>query len=161
MVVRPSKGQGSTRVSSSGISWHLPTWNLKDCHPGAGKETGLGLEGRRKSLLYRLYLFLKRFYLDRGEGKEKEREGNIDVQEKHQRLPLTCPHLGTWLTAQAYALTWNQTGDHLVGSLVLNPLSHTSQGWVQSFKPRTTTLFKQNSLYHLSVWSDPLSLDKW
>ena len=40
------------------------------------------------------FLFLKYFiylFLERGEGREKEREINI-----HVLLPLTCPQLGTW-----------------------------------------------------------------
>ena len=36
--------------------------------------------------------------------------------------------LGTWLAAQACALTGNQICDPLVHRLELNPLSHTSQG---------------------------------
>ena len=43
-------------------------------------------------------------------------------------LPLTCPHMGTWPTTQACALTWNLIGDPLVFRLVLIALSHTSQG---------------------------------
>ena len=65
-----------------------------------------------------MYLFL-----DRAEGKEKERKRNINVW-----LPLPCPLLGTWPTTQACALTGNQTSDPLVCRLALNPLSHTSQG---------------------------------
>ena len=45
----------------------------------------------------------------------------------HQ-LPLSHPQLGTWPTTKACALTGNQTGDLSVCRLVLNPLSHTSQG---------------------------------
>ena len=44
------------------------------------------------------------------------------------QLPLARPLLGTWPTTQACALTRNQTGDLLVCSLALNPLSYTSQG---------------------------------
>ena len=36
--------------------------------------------------------------------------------------------LGTWPATQACALTGNQTGDPLLHSPALNPLSHTSQG---------------------------------
>ena len=43
-------------------------------------------------------------------------------------LPLVRPLLGTWLGSQTCVLTGNQTCDPLVRSLVLNPLSHTSQG---------------------------------
>ena len=50
-------------------------------------------------------------------------------------LPLTNPLLGTWPTTQACALTGNQTGgDLLVLRLMLNPLSHTSQGCLFSDK---------------------------
>ena len=55
--------------------------------------------------------------------REEEREKNINVW-----LPLVHSLLGTWPTAQACALTGNQTGDPLLCSLALNPLSHTSQG---------------------------------
>ena len=62
-------------------------------------------------------------FLERGEGKEKERETNISVW-----LPLMRPLLGTKPATQACALTGNQTSDPLVLSLALSALSHTSQG---------------------------------
>ena len=49
-------------------------------------------------------------FLERGEGREKERERNINVW-----LPLIYPQLGTWPVSQACALTGNWTGD-LFGS---------------------------------------------
>ena len=61
--------------------------------------------------------------LEKREGKEKERERNINVW-----LPFMQPLLGTWPATQACALTGNQTGDPLICKLALNPLSHTSQG---------------------------------
>ena len=69
-------------------------------------------------LLFKFYLFL-----DRGEGKEIERERNINVW-----LLLTYPLLATWPTTQACALTGNRTSNTLVCRLALNPLSHTRQG---------------------------------
>ena len=63
-----------------------------------------------------IYLFL-----EREEGKQKERERNINVW-----LPLMCPPLGTWPAAQACALTGNRTGDPLVCRPALNPLSYTN-----------------------------------
>ena len=63
------------------------------------------------------------FFLDRGEGREKERDININVW-----LPLECPLLGTWHTTQACALMGNRTWDPLVRQPALNPLNHTSQG---------------------------------
>ena len=64
--------------------------------------------------LHVLSNFFKGFiylFLERGEGREKERERNINVW-----LPLTWPPLGTWPTTQACALTGNQTSDPLVHS---------------------------------------------
>ena len=72
-----------------------------------------------------IYLFL-----ERGEGKEKKRERNINVW-----LPLMHHLLGTWPETQACTLTRNQTGDPLLHSPVLNPLSHTSQGPNVTFRP--------------------------
>ena len=42
-------------------------------------------------------------------------------------VPFMCPQLGMWPSAQACALTWNQTSDLSVHRLTLSPLSHTSQ----------------------------------
>ena len=72
------------------------------------------------------FIYFKYFtylFLERGEGKEKERETNISVW-----VPIMCPLLGTWPATQACALTGNLTGGPLVCRLALNPLSHTSQG---------------------------------
>ena len=63
-----------------------------------------------------------------GEGKEKERETNINVW-----LPLPHPLLGAWPATQACALTGNQTCNPLVLRLALSPLSHASQGWKPKF----------------------------
>ena len=75
-----------------------------------------------------VFSFLKRFYLftfrQSGEGREKEREKDINVW-----LPLMCPQLGTWPATQACALTGSLTGDPLVRRPAINPLSHTSQGY--------------------------------
>ena len=70
-----------------------------------------------------LLYFFKEFiylFLERGEGREKERERNINVW-----LPLVCCSLlGTWSATQACALTGNGTSDPLVRRPELNPLSH-------------------------------------
>ena len=73
--------------------------------------------------------FLKRFYLflERGEGREKERNNSV-------WLPPVCPLLGTWPTTQACALTGNWTSDPLVCRPTLNPLSHTRWGVLCFFK---------------------------
>ena len=50
-------------------------------------------------------------FLERREGREKERETNINMQ-----FPFVWPPLGTWPATQAGALTGNQTSDPLVCS---------------------------------------------
>ena len=71
-----------------------------------------------------LSFFLTLFiYFKAGEGREKERERNINAW-----LPLLHPLLGTWPTTQARALTGNQTSNLSFRRPALNPLSHTSQG---------------------------------
>ena len=65
-------------------------------------------------------------YLERGEGREKEGKKHQFVRDTW--LPHTYPQMETWPGIQACTLTGNQTGDLLVRSLALNPLSHTSQG---------------------------------
>ena len=82
--------------------------------------------------MYCSFFFLNNciyLFLETGEGREKERERNINVW-----LPLTCPQLRTWPTTQACARTGNWTGDHLVHRLVLSPLSLTSQGCITLYK---------------------------
>ena len=74
-----------------------------------------------------IFYFVKDFIylcLERGEEREKERERNINLW-----LPLMHPPLGSWPTAQARALTGNQTSDLLVCRLAHNPLSHINQGY--------------------------------
>ena len=92
----------------------------------------------RQHLLHFLSFLLKKilFIYFQREGREGERERNINVW-----LPLMCPlppppppPLGTWPTTQACALTGNRTGNPLVWRPVLNPLSHTSQGYLLYFQ---------------------------
>ena len=72
-----------------------------------------------------IFYFLKDFiyfFLERGEGRENERERNINVW----LLLRTCTQ-GAWPATQACALTGNQTSDPLVHRPLVNSLSHTSQ----------------------------------
>ena len=77
-----------------------------------------------KNVFKRFYLFL-----ERGEGREKERGRNINVW-----LSAACLSPGTWPTVQARALTGTRTGEPLARRLALNLLSHTSQGCILLFK---------------------------
>ena len=92
------------------------------------------------------YLFKKYFiylFLVRVEGKEEERERNIDVW-----LPPVCPLLGTWLTSEACALTGSWASDPLVHRPVLNPLSHTKQSLTLK-KKKLITCYKSETLLGL------------
>ena len=72
------------------------------------------------------FIFLKiSFIISRDKRREGDRERNINVW-----LLLARPQLGTWPAIHAYALTGNWTCDPLVHRLALNPLSHTSQGYM-------------------------------
>ena len=67
------------------------------------------LSDDKVALLYLRLIFFKRFIyllLDRGEGRGKEKERNINVW-----LPLVRPPLSTWPETQARTLTRNQTGE--------------------------------------------------
>ena len=82
-----------------------------------------------KSIFSISYNFFKDFiylYLEREEGREKEREKNINVW-----LLLTWPPLGTWPATQACALTRNWTSNPLWPAL--SPLSYTSQSYLIIF----------------------------
>ena len=76
-------------------------------------------------------VFFKRCYLflDRREGREKERKRNINLW-----LPLMSPLLGTWPATQACTLTGNWTEDPLVCKPVLNPLTYQPGHSLVSFK---------------------------
>ena len=80
------------------------------------------------SISYTIFLKIL-FIFERGERREKEREGETSMWERYiDRLLLAHPQLGTWPTTQACALSGNQTSDLLFCRLALNPLSHTNQG---------------------------------
>ena len=70
-----------------------------------------------RTCLFILFYFLKILFMLRGEGREKERERNINVW-----LPLVHPQLGTWPATQAFAVTGNQTSNPLLCRPPLNPL---------------------------------------
>ena len=70
---------------------------MKEFHNHLEKE-GLGFLGFFKDFTY--------LFLEREEGREKERERNINAW-----LPLTRPLLGTWPATLARALTGNGTND--------------------------------------------------
>ena len=77
--------------------------------------------------LFKDFIYL---FWGRREGREKEKERSINVWLRFMHLLLgTCP------STQACALTRNRTSDPLVHRPALNPLNHTSQGWIlNSFK---------------------------
>ena len=80
------------------------------------------------------YVYL---FLDRGEGREKGNETNSNVREKHQCVVTShTPPTRHLAATRACALTGNPTGHLLVCGMMLNPLSHTSQGCSSHLKLR-------------------------
>ena len=103
-------------------------------------NTVLVLPYRTREFIYYIYFknmgvipwwFFKNIYLflDRREGREKERKRNINLW-----LPLMSPLLGTWPATQACTLTGNWTEDPLVCKPVLNPLTYQPGHSLVSFK---------------------------
>ena len=86
-------------------------------------KEGLTLHSKSTDCCFFLIYLL---FLEIGEGREKERERNINVW-----LPPVCPPLGTWPATQACALTGNRIGSSLVRRPALNLLSYTSQGFLK------------------------------
>ena len=78
-----------------------------------------------------MYPFLLFFQRERGEGREKVRERNNDVTEKHQSAAFHTrlrQGLGAKPTTQACVLTRNWTGTPSRCGTVPKQMSHTSQG---------------------------------
>ena len=85
-------------------------------------------------MFFIIFYFFKDFiylFVERGKGREKERERNINVW-----LPLAHPPLGTWPTAQACALDWESNRRPFNSQASTQPLSHTSQGYYYVFLNR-------------------------
>ena len=86
--------------------------------------------------------------------REKGREGGREEDKQCVRdTSISClPHaplLGTWSTTQACALAGNQTGDPSVHRPVLNPMSHTSQGYTRIYF-KNKKLRKQNPATYIN-----------
>ena len=84
-------------------------------------------------------------FIDRREGKEKERERNINVW-----LLLGCPLLGTWPATQACALTGNGTGDPLVYAITQSTKLH-QPGQICFFFD-TVKLLLHDEFKFLNIW---------
>ena len=98
---------------------------------------------------FKFYLFP---FLERGEGKENERERNIDVQEKHQSI--ASPWL---LTGDPPATQASQTGKLSVRRPALSPLSHTGQSCMFSIRSHTGVFDTYIYMYISSPSFDPPS----
>ena len=93
------------------------------------------------------YLFFKDciyLFLERGEGREKQRKRNISMS-----LPVVCPRLGPWPATQACALTENGTNDPFFCRPALNSLSHTIQ---VSFQHGLALGLILNVLSYFQLW---------
>ena len=89
--------------------------------------------------LFSLLFFLIHLFLERGEGREKERERNINVW-----LPLSCPLSGAWPATQSCVLTGNQTGN----PLVLRPGTQS----IEPLQPGLFSLFSHSFCYSIFLF---------
>ena len=76
-----------------------------------------------------IYLFLERW-----EGREKEKERNVDVQETQRPFASLTPPTGGLACNPGMCPDQNQTSNLSARKLALIPLSHTSQGRNVSFQ---------------------------
>ena len=102
-----------------GVGREMGTKTLKILRPIFEKE----VENVPVLHLFFFFRILFILCLDRREGREKDRERNINVW-----FPLTHPVLGTCSVTQSCALTGSRTSDPPFLRAAFNPLSHTSQG---------------------------------
>ena len=94
-------------------------------------------------------MYFLNLFLDRGEGREQEKERNISVW-----LPLVHPQLGTWAATQAYALTGNWTVNPLLHSIhwaiparTAFVCSRMCSLWAQNINIYIPKLFKENNFF--------------
>ena len=90
------------------------------------------------TLLLKVFIYL---FLERGERREKERERNTDVREKHQSVASCTCHDQIKPPAQACALTGNQTNNLSLCGKTRNQLSHTGG-----------TFLKNGIVYYVVFW---------
>ena len=99
----------------------IPWWKHPSLNTTVSNQVMANVVGNGSDFFKRCFIYL---FLERRKGRRKTSMCGI-----FHMPPLT----GTWPATQACALTGNWTGDPLLHSLVLNPLSHTSQGWSEYF----------------------------
>ena len=107
----------------------LDTWPatqicaLTGNQPFGSQASSQSTEPHQSRLLFGFFVFLKMLFLFRERGREREREG-----EKHQCVVVArVPHPGDLAHNPGMCPDWES--NPLVCRLVLNPLSHTSQGY--------------------------------
>ena len=79
--------------------------------------------------------------MERGEGREKERERKIGVWEIHQSIASCKAPAGDLARNPGMCREQESTGDLLARTLALNPLSHTNQGHFNHFKVHNFVAF--------------------
>ena len=85
-------------------------------------------------LRVRYFFFFEDFiylFVERQEGREKERERNIDVGEKIRLVASCMPPTGDLARNPGLCPGWDWTSDLSIHRPVLNPLSYTLQGRVR------------------------------
>nr|KAF6343082.1 hypothetical protein mPipKuh1_010790 [Pipistrellus kuhlii] len=81
-----------------------------------------------ETLFYFLFIYFNIFYYFLQRGREKDRELETLMREKHQSAASCALPTGDVPATKIHALDWNQTWDPSVSRPTLYPLSQTGQG---------------------------------
>ena len=138
---------------------------------GDGRRLGLGWWTEKiihRWCVMELYTWNSyNYFLERGEGRGKERERNIDVREKHQLIMLHVPGSGIKLVTFQSAgwhpanwATWARAETHIILLTNINPIS-----WIkyilhaESESNRYTRKTSLPKITFLSKWLDSAILN--
>ena len=108
---------------------YTPSWQASNTDCGCSNPScGLVCAGHQFStsvgLLFKL---INQLFLERGEGREKERERNINVRQKHSSVASGVPPTRDLACNPGRCPDWES--NLLVHRPALSPLSHSSHGY--------------------------------
>ena len=113
---KASQGLSETALPPLSVPWGIFSLYFSDA-----------ILSRESTLIYLIFLRALFIFREGKGGRKRGRETSM-CERNMNRLPLTRPQPGIWLTTQACALTGNQTGNLWVFGSMPYPLSSTSQG---------------------------------
>ena len=136
------RNEGLLLARGLGVTSALGPMKMSPSRAPAMTRTCLGLPtlqkrvGRTVTFILSFLKDLTYLFLERGEGREKEGERNIDVREKYQSVAPHTPPTRDLARNPGMCPDWEsnqQTGNPSVRRPELSPLSHTTQGRTVTF----------------------------